>query len=154
MLSKGYDGPLRYEPRSLRYEIEYSAMILRDFHSAGSRLPGVLTTFNFHWFAPISSGWGESLHALRKPRAGSLGDVRALFVSMKQIARRKSKSPSTAIHLDQHQSLWAATNALNAAVHIPTHESISGGMCLHALADCEVVLRCGRRWRGWVFGIN
>ena len=29
--------------------------------------------------------------------------------------------------------------ALNAAVHIPAHERIRRGMCLHSLADCEVV---------------
>ena len=44
--------------------------------------------------------------------------------------------PSTAIHLHQHQSLWAATNAFNSPVHIAPHERISGGMCLHTLADC------------------
>jgi hypothetical protein len=60
---------------------------------------------------------------------------------MKQIAGREPQLPSTAIHLHQHQSLWAATNALNSPVHIAPHERISGGMCLHTLADCEVV--CG-----------
>jgi hypothetical protein len=66
---------------------------------------------------------------------------RRLLASMQQITSSKRKTPSTAIHLDQHQPLWATTNALDSPVHIATHEGISRRMCLHALADCEVV--CG-----------
>jgi hypothetical protein len=64
-----------------------------------------------------------------------------LLVSMKKIASRKTNAPATAIHLDQHQPLRAATNAPNSPVHIPAHERISGGMCFHTLARGEVV--CG-----------
>jgi hypothetical protein len=62
---------------------------------------------------------------------------RRLLPSLQQITRSKPKTPSTAIHLDQHQPLWAATNALDSPVHIPTHERISRGMCLHPLATVK-----------------
>ena len=54
---------------------------------------------------------------------------------------RKTNSHSTPVHLDQHQPLWAGTNESNSPVHIPTHERVRSGMCLHSLADCQVV--CG-----------
>ena len=66
----------------------------------------------------------------------------SLFVGIKQIASRKPNALATAIHLHVHQSLWAATNALNAAVHIATPERISGGMSFDTPTDCEVF--CGR----------
>jgi hypothetical protein len=58
---------------------------------------------------------------------------------VEKIAGSKPKSPATPIHLDQHQSLWAATDTLDSPVHIATHERIRRGMSFDTLADCEVV---------------